>query len=310
MPRRKSRRKLDESIEAFAPDAIWLDGLWPGAFAISLAKLNGLQYFYRSHNIEHRYMARQAALASSMSYRVRLLLTRIGLQRFERKVVLGASRVFDISIDDLTYWKSRGLGCGTWLPPIVPVRALPEAAAGSRCDIAFLGNLHTPNNVEAVKWLLLEVWPLLRSVRPLASAIIAGFAPSEEVRALVADCAGVTLLADPPDVWPLYAAARVLVNPARSGSGVNIKSVEMLQLDSPIVSTSVGVGGLPESIRAQFLVADNAEDFARAINDALSGKVALDRPARERARDMFAPQAINEVVRLMKADIAADVRRS
>jgi glycosyltransferase involved in cell wall biosynthesis len=145
---------------------------------------------------------------------------------------------------------------------------------------------------------------LLRVERPAASALVAGFAPDDEVRALVARSPGVQLMPDPPDVWPLYASARVLVNPARSGSGVNIKSVEMLQMGVPIVSTPVGVGGLPEEIRAQFVVAGDAASFAQKINDALNGRIGVDLQARKRARMMFSPQAIDEVIEAMRARIS------
>jgi polysaccharide biosynthesis protein PslH len=304
MPRGNSWGQLLEKIASFGPGAIWVDGLWPGAFAKRLSTAIGRPYFYRSHNIEHRYMARQAAIANSLPYRARLLLMLIGLERFEREIVLGAAEVFDISVDDLAFWQARGLRAGRWLPPIVPARDVPAAGTGAEFDIAFLGNLHTPNNVEAVKWLLAEVWPLLRAKRPEASALIAGFAPNDEVCALVASSPGVRLIGDPPDVWPLYASARVLVNPARSGSGVNIKSVEMLQLNVPIVSTPVGVGGLPEQIRAQFVVAGEASTFASGINDALNGLIVVDLEARKRARLTFSPQAIDEVIEAMRAQVA------
>lgn len=309
-PRGAGRRELMSRILAFAPGAIWLDGLWPAAFARYVAARLRLPYFYRSHNIEHRYMARQASLSSSFSYRLRLALTLIGLEAFEQKVLMGAAHVFDISVDDLVFWRGRGLKGGQWLPPIVRVTLPPvgvgEASPG-RYDVVFVGNLHTPNNVEGLRWLLREVWPQVRASNPEASALIAGSGPNQEVRALVAQAPGVELQADPVDVWPLYRAARVLVNPVRSGSGVNIKSVEMLQLDQAIVSTSIGAGGLPEEIRRQFIVADTPEAFAKAILCAVVGdKPLVDAGARAAARQAFTPEAIKAVIAVIQRAIAPD----
>ena len=83
LPRGATRGRLLRRVLAFQPHAIWLDGVWPGACARVFSEHLHVPFFFRSHNIEHRYMARQAALASSFKYRLRLWLTVIGLARFE-----------------------------------------------------------------------------------------------------------------------------------------------------------------------------------------------------------------------------------
>lgn len=302
LPRGRVRRELLDGIDRFGPDAIWVDGLWAAAFGRDVARRLNLPYFYRSHNIEYRYMARQTALARSPAYRFRLQMNLFGLERFERDVVMGAAQVFDISVDDLRYWESQGLQHGRWLPPFVRGKsaATADVRPPRRYDVVFVGNLHTPNNVEALRWLLRRVWPRVRKVHPHATALIAGSAPSGEVKALAAEAAGVELLADPVDVWPLYRAARVLVNPMKNGSGLNIKSAEMLQFEVPIISTSVGVTGMPEQVRSQFVVVDDEDGFAAAISRVLgSQEGAVDTQQRAGARLAFSPEAIHEVIRSM-----------
>jgi glycosyltransferase involved in cell wall biosynthesis len=303
LPWGRAGRDLLARVRAFDAGVVWIDALWPAAWGRQVARRLGWPYYYRSHNVEHRYMAGQAQMAAPGFYKLRLQANLPGLERFERQVVLEARAVFDISMDDLRYWQSQGLLRGHWLPPIVRVREVPPLdAEAQRFDIVFVGNLHTPNNVEAVRWLLADVWPAVLQARPQATALIAGFAPSPEVRALVGRAPGATLLADPEDVWPLYAAARVLVNPAQRGSGVNIKSVEMLHFDAPVVSTPVGTGGLPEDIRAAFHVAAHAPAFAAAILSALAVAAMPASEARLAARAAFGAPRIREVLSLMAAD--------
>lgn len=297
LPWGRQRRALLARVRAFGAGAVWVDGLWASGLGRLVARTLGWPYFYRSHNIEHKYMAAQARLADDgLLYQLRLQAALLGLQRWETDTVMGAARVFDISVDDLAHWQQRGLTRGEWLPPYVAPQVAAQAAATAgqpgalRHDAVFIGNLHTPNNVEAVAWLLQAVWPLVHARLPAAGLLLAGYAPNDRVRALVAAATGVTLLADPPDVWTLYASARVLVNPARTGSGVNIKSVEMLHFDRPVVSTSVGVGGLPTDIRAQFLVADDAQAFADALMAAMQQPVQSEADiarSRMRARSAF-----------------------
>ncbi len=291
-------------VKKFQPEAIWLDGLWPGAFARYLSDDMGLPYFYRSHNVEHRYMARQASLARTFTYRMRLQLALVGLESFERSVLMGATDVFDISVDDLRFWQRQGLKRGHWLPPITQFPSGTASEVELRYDAVFVGNLHTPNNVDGLRWLMVEVWPKVVAQRPQAGLLISGSAPADEIVALVDATPGVHMLANPVDVWPVYGSARVLVNPMRHGSGVNIKSVEMLQLFAPIVSTSVGVGGLPDDIKAQFHVADDASAFAAAIVKALdAGHAAVDRVTRRQAQAAFSPSAIEGALTVIRQSL-------
>jgi len=307
LPWGRQRRDVMKRVTAFGAGAVWVDGLWAAGLGRWVARTLGWPYFYRSHNIEHHYMAAQARLADGVAYRLRLLANLLGLRRYETATVLAAQELFDISVDDLAHWQGQGLKSGQWLPPYVPVRQaplpVPGVALARKFDAVYIGNLHTPNNVEAVAWLLQSVWPLLQARRPQATLLLAGYAPSERVQSLARAATGVTLLADPPDVWSLYASAHVLVNPARTGSGVNIKSVEMLQMGLPIVSTGVGVAGLPADIRSQFCVADDAPGFAAALADALDRPGAVDAAGRARACAIFDPASAAEVLQIMRRSL-------
>ena len=101
----------------------------------------------------------------------------------------------------------------------------------------------------------------------------------------------VTLLADPPSIPAIAGAARVLVNTVQGGSGVNLKSVEMLFSAAHLVSTPAGVQGLPDEAAACFAVHADAPAFARAVAQALAsaGLPAADAAARAQARAPFAP---------------------
>lgn len=306
LPRGSSLKVLLKEIEEFNPGAVWVDGLWPYEFGRRIAYRFGWPCFYRSHNVEHLYMARQAQLADTFIYRLRLRIANFGLKRYEFSAIFGASDFFDISMDDLSYWKSFGLGKGHWLPPIVTgiaerVLVGPGSYSSDDFQIVFVGNLHTPNNVDGLRWLLSEVWPIVRSQRSSATLLIAGSSPIQEIEDLCHSTLGVRLVANPLDVGPIYVSARVLVNPVRHGSGVNIKSVEMLHYDAPIVSTSIGVAGLPSDVKSEFFVQDESKDFARAIVMSLDmGIQTVNLNSREQSRRYFSSSAINDVIRIIQ----------
>jgi hypothetical protein len=62
----------------------------------------------------------------------------------------------------------------------------------------------------------------------------------------------------------------VLANPALVGSGVNVKSLDMLLSGRPVVSTPQGAAGLPQNVRDLFALAADPHDFARALLDRLA----------------------------------------
>jgi hypothetical protein len=254
----------------FAPDLVLLDGLYGGAVALDLAQRLHVPMVYRSHNLEHLYMARQREREQRLTRRVGLLANCVGLERFERAVVARAALVMDISMDDAEFWRQQGHRHVCWVPTLVDeafVRRLADAPASKPWDLLYFGNLNTPNNVEALGWLVEHVLPKLG--QPHLRMAVAGSRPADAVRALLASEPRITLIENPPDMAEVIGQARVLVNPMLAGSGVNLKSVEMLFTDAALVSTSVGVKGLPEAARACFAVADAADGFAAAIDGGL-----------------------------------------
>lgn len=275
----------------FAPEVLVLDGLYGVAVVRWLAAQLGVPWVYRSHNIEHRYMRYQRQAAAGLGARLRVGANLLGLRRVEEKAVRDAAAVYDISVADAAFWRER---CGRevhGLPTVVDAdfEASMRAAAvlPAAWDIAYFGNLNTPNNVEAVRWLLTQVLPRLPQTQWRVA--LAGSRPSETVRRLAAADRRVTLLADPPSIPAIAGAARVLVNPVQGGSGVNLKSVEMLFSAAHLVSTPAGVQGLPADAAACFAVHAEAAAFAQAVARALEGGLPADVTARAHARAPFTP---------------------
>jgi glycosyltransferase involved in cell wall biosynthesis len=271
----------------FNPDAVLLDGLYGGAVARWLARELQVPLVYRSHNIEHLYMARLHRLEHNWKQRLGLAVNLAGLKRFEFSVFREARLLLDISLDDMTWWQSQGMEDLHWLPTSVDESFASRLAMPVErdIDVLYFGNLHTPNNVDAVRWLLTDIAP--RLVGDTTRFVIAGSKPSEDVRRLVQASPRCLLIESPQDMAAVVRRAKVLVNPVRSGSGVNLKSVEMLFSNAALVSTATGVQGLPPLVKECFELSDDAEAFARAIDRGLALAPRSDWPQRVPARALF-----------------------
>ena len=260
-------KNLLEWARAFNPNLVLLDGLYGGAVAKWLAHKLGLSLIYRSHNIEHLYMREQALHEHRLMRRIGLFANCVGLEHFERNIFNSAAHVFDISIEDCHYWKSSGITRIQWLPTIVDtefVNRLNAAIYESTIDVLYFGNLNTPNNVDAVRWLLTKVLPLV--VDTNIKITLAGSCPTSEVKNLVLANPRVALIENPIDMAAIIAKAKIIVNPMRAGSGVNLKSVEMLFSRALLISTTVGVKGLSDAAKRCFTVTDSPMEFAHAFS--------------------------------------------
>lgn len=148
------------------------------------------------------------------------------------------------------------------------VRTTPNVApsSGAQGQIPFLmiGNLGYLPNVEGAYYFCAEVLPRLRALAPdLARVTIAGSSPAPTVVALNG-LAGVTVLASPAEVFPLYHEARVAVAPIRAGGGTRIKILEAFASGVPVVSTALGAEGLSAEDGVHLLIADTPDAFAAA----------------------------------------------
>lgn len=295
VPSGSDKVEVESGIRAFAPDLIWLEGPWFGETGIRFAKELEVPVAYRSHNIEHLYLARQARASGNKRNRIAWRLATVGLKRYELAVMKSASAVFDISQDDLLFWRTEGVSNLHWLPPL-PELALTSAPADRvESDVLFVGGLRLPNNVHGVRWLVQEVLPILRCKRPLLTLTVVGSGPPADLKDALESDPRVRTFFDVPSVNPYLFGAKVLVNPVSIGSGVQLKMLDMLMTDAPIVTRSQGARGLPTSCTSQFDIADTKEAFAAAILeelDASSVKIG----DRQGARDLFTVGSVETAI--------------
>ena len=296
---------LLQRIANFQPDAVWLDSIYGGLLATTVTDQLGLPLFCRSHNIEHLYMEKQIKKASRLRDRAVWSLNLLHLKTFEFSLLRRASRYFDISRDDLQFWCGSGVTNGEWLPPMIDAQfasdlSLPRVSE-PEFEVGYLGNLFSPNNVDGIVWFLNEVVPRLRQERPDVRVFIAGSKPVDSVKNKIMSL-GLTLIENPDNVVPLLRNARVLINPVFAGSGVNIKSVEMLFCPAELVSTSQGLAGLPVEVTQHFHCADTAETFALQILNALKGDQQNLQITRKEARAFFSPVRARHLIQTLRAE--------
>lgn len=134
--------------------------------------------------------------------------------------------------------------------------------------LLFTGMMNYEPNIEAVRYFVREILPLIRAEVPNVTFHIAGANPSPEVKALAAD--SVYIHGSVPDMRPYFHQASVVVVPLLHGGGTRLKILDAAACGKPIVSTSVGAEGLNFVDGRDLLLADSAPGFAQTVVRLLS----------------------------------------
>ena len=132
-----------------------------------------------------------------------------------------------------------------------------------RRGILFVGGFRHPPNVDAIKWYVAQVLPLLRELLPNVVTTVVGSHMPAEITSLQRD--GLLIKGFVADTAPLLREARVSIAPLRYGSGVKGKINEAMNYGIPVVATSSAVEAMQLQDGVDVLVADTAADFAKAI---------------------------------------------
>lgn len=178
----------------------------------------------------------------------------------------------------------------------------PDSRPVSRPVVVFTGAMDYWANVDAVRWFVDAVWPLVRARAPQARFYIVGSNPGNEVRALERH-AGVRVTGRVPDVRPYLAHADVAVAPLRIARGTQNKVLEALAMARPVVCTPAAASGLDLPTGEGFQVHEDPARFAEAV---LALSEQRDYPVgRERVSEAFGWRAhLRAVDRVLEAAAA------
>ncbi|HUZ64127.1 MAG TPA: Hint domain-containing protein [Acetobacteraceae bacterium] len=182
---------------------------------------------------------------------------------------------------------------------VVPWPVEPRACATPfhrRCGVAFIGGARHRPNLDATRWLVEGIMPLVWACDPTIPCLLAG---ADLPPALAAD-PRIRLLGHVPDLGAVFDDVRLTVAPLRFGAGLKGKVLESLAAAVPCVMTPIAAEGMNLPVA---LAADVAETAA-----AIAGRICrLHADVQENARsarggltmirEQFTPAAVDRRLR-------------
>ncbi len=133
----------------------------------------------------------------------------------------------------------------------------------NRQDCLFVGGFQHPPNLDAVRWLCNDIWPLVQLQLPEARLHIIGSKMPAELTALASE--HVLVHGYVEDLDSFHDNCRVSLAPLRYGAGVKGKINSAMSFGLPVVATECAVEGMNMQHEQQVLIADDSEAFAAAV---------------------------------------------
>jgi ribosomal protein S18 acetylase RimI-like enzyme/glycosyltransferase involved in cell wall biosynthesis len=151
--------------------------------------------------------------------------------------------------------------------------------------LLFIGSFRHFPNIVAYRFFIEQVWPILCRHSPrITLTVVAGPDPllywrDHTALSSIPQDDRIHLREFVSDVRPLYVEANLAIVPTLVSAGTNLKVLEAMAMDRAVVSTSSGCAGLGLEHSINVWIADQPEEFARAIqvllqDDALRRRIA------------------------------------
>ena len=249
------------AVHTQLPTILHLDDLLSDRYHQMLASQSGSQdllgFFETRIPVWLRPMARHVArtLLSREARRTRLR---------EVEAARNADVVATTSSADAQILATRSGRTVLALPMAVAHRANGDPRRADPVSFVFLGGMNYGPNREAIEWWRHEVRAELdrRGGADVVLTVI-GECPRRVREQLTDD--RLTFRDYVEDLGSELARYRGMVSPVRSGLGVKTKVLDAFSVALPVVATHEGASGVGAVPGRDFLQADHAEDFARAV---------------------------------------------
>jgi polysaccharide biosynthesis protein PslH len=219
------------------------------------------------HNIESHMLLRRAGKSGNWLKRLYFLQEGLRLARYEKR----HCPEFDLNIvcSDLD---GQRLGELARLPRIRTIENgvdveyfRPGERMGDPRKLIFVGTMNWYPNVDAMRFFLDSVWPLLTRLEPDVSMDIVGANPPDDLYEYQRKDARIKVHGFVDDVRTYLVEAGIYVCPIRDGGGTKLKVLDAFASGVPMVAHPVACEGIAVQDGRHVLLASEPDSYATKI---------------------------------------------
>jgi glycosyltransferase involved in cell wall biosynthesis len=220
----------------------------------------------RAHNIEFLIWERLTDNENNLFKRYYLRYLTKKLKRYEIKIIDYIDGIIAISSVDKIFFDTLKSGTAvTAIPYAIDIEEGSYFTSPVKSTPFFyhLGSMNWLPNLEAVYWLLKEVWPVVVKRKPEAVISIAGRNMPEDIVAFSNN--SVSVESHIKSIEEYLSDKHVLLAPIFSGSGIRIKILEAMSYGKLVITTAIGAEGIDYEDGKDILIAETVEQFVEKI---------------------------------------------
>jgi len=215
---------------------------------------------YRAHNRECQIWERKSHTCPGYLKPFFQLQAKL-VKRFEDSVAARASLVATVSDNDKELFEKSHENFLT-VPIGCEFDYLSPAADSN--EVLYVGRLDWPPNREGLEWFLQKVWPEVIAQNSRRHLTVVGSGDSTWLQRY-AHLPQVTFAGKVPDVREYYQRSALAIVPIFYGSGTRVKAIEASAFGRVVLSTRIGVEGLPLEPQSSCFHGEEAETWIRII---------------------------------------------
>ena len=266
------RNKLIEILKNNTFDIIHLDSLFVSMYIETIRKYSDAKIVMRAHNVEHLIWERIAHNENFLLKKWYFSFLAKKLKDYEKERINKVDLLLPISEIDKKYF--TGLGCNTKqyvIPAGIHIdNFVIDNSMLEYPSLFHLGSLDWIPNLQALKWFLDEIWPLINNKYPGLKFYIAGRNTPQWLKEIKSP--GIIVTGEVESAADFMNSKAIMVVPLLSGSGMRLKIIEGMALGKTIISTSVGAEGIEYTKDNEIIIANTPQEFLSAIEKCLNNK--------------------------------------
>lgn len=259
-------RVLRACISRRAPDAMHFDTISLALYRPIAAHIPAA---LNHHNIESDMLLRRAELEKNPAARFYYWQEGRRVRAYERRVATGfAAHLTCSALDAERLQAVAGAALRTEvIPNGVDLDYFKPTGqhAVEQNSLIFAGRLSWYPNAAAMKFMVREVWPLLKGRCAAVTLTIVGKSPAQELIAAAATDPQLRVTGFVDDVRPYLEKAQVYVCPIFDGGGTKLKILDALAMGCAIVAHPVSCEGIDVTPGKDVIFASTPQEIAEAV---------------------------------------------
>lgn len=245
-------------------DLLICDFLQP---TLNFRKVVGFPILLFQHNVESVIARRHFEVAANLLLKLFWWLQWRKLDRYERETCHRFTGTVTVSESDKSLLEREFGGRNIFCIPtgIDTDYFVPIDKSEVKDSLVFTGSMDWLPNEDAILFFAREILPRIKMQVPQVKLTVVGRNPSRALLKEVKRIPEIELTGWVKDVRPFVARHKLYVIPLRIGGGTRIKVYEAMAMGKAIISTRIGVEGLPVRNGENVVVSDEPQEFANAV---------------------------------------------